>query len=241
MDFSSLAFWISILQIIWIDLLLSGDNAVVIGMAVRNLPAGQRRSAIWLGSGAAVVLRILFATIISLLLNIPLLKVLGAILLLWIAIKLVNGEEEDASGIRSGSNLWKAVWTIVVADAVMSLDNVVAIAAAARGHYELFVFGLLVSIPLVVFGATLISGALKRWPVIVWAGGALLGWVAGGMFIGDSFLLSAVQSRFPELVTVDPHSSGDIAAIGAIRHGAAAIGALCVLVVGMLLVRGRRH
>lgn len=239
MDFSSPTFWLSILQIIWIDLLLSGDNAVVIALAVRNLPVRQRKVAIWLGSGAAVLLRILFAMIISLLLNIPLLKVIGAVLLFWIAIKLVVGEEEEETKIDAGGNLWKAVWTIVVADAVMSLDNVVAIAAAARGHYELFVFGLLVSIPFVVFGATLISGLLKRYPAIVWAGGALLGWVAGEMFVGDSFLLSYLQGPFPGLVTADPHMGGLLVGTGALHYGAAAIGAALVLAIGRLLAK--RH
>lgn len=239
MDLSSPTFWLSVLQIVWIDLLLSGDNAVVIALAVRGLPANRRRVGIWLGAGAAVVLRILFAGVISLLLDIPFLKVIGALLLLWIAIKLVAGEEEDESDINSSGNLWKAVWTIVVADAVMSLDNVVAIAAASRGHYELFVFGLLVSIPLVVFGATLISSLLKRFPAIVWAGGALLGWVAGEMFVGDSFLLRHIQTVLPQFVAADPHVEGQLVSVGLLHYGAAVLGAVIVLGVGALL--GRKH
>ncbi|WP_315855128.1 YjbE family putative metal transport protein [Chenggangzhangella methanolivorans] len=154
MDFSNPTFYLQVLQIIWIDLLLSGDNAVVIALAVRGLPENQRKWGIWLGAGAAVFLRIIFAGIISYLLNVPFLKVVGAVLLFWIAIKLVVGEEEEEGDIAASGNLWKAVWTIVIADAVMSLDNVIAIAAAAKGHYELFIFGLLLSVPLVVFGAT---------------------------------------------------------------------------------------
>ena len=239
MDFSSPTFWLSVLQIIWIDLLLSGDNAVVIAMAVRGLPPEQRKWGIWLGAGAAVLLRIIFAALISFLLNVPFLKVVGGLLLFWIAIKLIAGEEEDESDIASSGNLWKAVWTIVIADAVMSLDNVVAIAAAARGHYELFIFGLLLSIPLVVFGATLISDLLKRYPAIVWAGGALLGWIAGEMLVGDSFLLQQIQPHLPQYVVPNPDFEGQLKSIGLLHYGAAAIGAAFVLAVGLLLRKRR--
>lgn len=179
------AYALAVGQIIWIDLLLSGDNAVVIALACRSLPDEQRRWGILLGTGAAVGLRILFALVISQVLLVPFLKALGGVLLLWIAVKLLRGEGEGEHNIAASKKLWQAVRTVAMADAVMSLDNVVAVSAASRGDYWLFIFGLAVSIPLIVVGATLITGVMKRWPVIIWAGAALLGWIAGEMISGD--------------------------------------------------------
>ena len=153
------------MQIIWIDLLLSGDNAVVIALACRRLPEQQRKWGIILGSGAAIVLRVVFAIFILYLLDVPYLKLVGALLLVWIAVKLVLPEDMADEGDVAGSdNLWNAVRTIVIADAVMSLDNVIGIAAAAKGDVVLIVIGLLVSIPLIVYGSTLILKALDRFP-----------------------------------------------------------------------------
>lgn len=240
MDFASPVFWTSLLQIIWIDLLLSGDNAIVIAMAVRSLPEKQRKLGIWLGCGAAVGLRILFAVVVSYLLNIPFLKVVGALLLLWIAIKLAKGEEESHSEIEASDNLWKAVRTIAIADAVMSLDNVLAIAAAARGHFELFIFGLLLTIPLIIFGANMLSKVLERFPILVWFGAALLGWIAGEMLISDIAVLQWLQTAIPSWVQVvpvtDTHPAG-LATAKAPFYGAAAVGAAIVVVVGYLLKR----
>lgn len=240
MDFSSPVFWTSLLQIIWIDLLLSGDNAIVIAMAVRSLPEKQRKVGIWLGCGAAVGLRILFAVVVSYLLNIPFLKVVGALLLLWIAIKLAKGEEESHSEIEASDNLWRAVRTIAIADAVMSLDNVLAIAAAARGHFELFVFGLLLTVPLIIFGANVLSKVLERFPILVWFGAALLGWIAGEMLISDIAVLQWLQTAIPSWVQVvpvtDTHPAG-LATAKAPFYGAAAVGAAIVVVVGYLLKR----
>lgn len=188
MDFASSAFWTSLLQIIWIDLLLSGDNAVVIALAVRSLPEKQRKVGIWLGAAAAVGLRIIFAVVVSYLLNIPFLKVVGALLLFWIAIKLAKGEEEAHGEVAASDNLWKAVRTIAIADAVMSLDNVLAIAAAADGHFGLVIFGLLLSIPLVIAGSGLILWLIDRFPVVIWAGAALLGSLAGGMIAHEAYV-----------------------------------------------------
>lgn len=185
MDFSP-AYLLAVTQIIWIDLLLSGDNAVVIALACRSLPEKQRRIGILLGAGAAVALRIAFAFVITQILGIPFLKALGGVLLMWIAIKLIIGEKHEDTEIPASDRLWKAVGTIAMADAVMSLDNVVAIAAIARDDYSLFVFGLLLSIPLIVVGASLISGIIARFPIFVWAGAALLGWIAGEMIISDT-------------------------------------------------------
>ncbi|GJE16000.1 TerC family protein [Methylobacterium marchantiae] len=194
MDFLDSHFLVSVLQIVWIDLLLSGDNAVVIAMACRSLPPEQRRTGILLGAGTAVGLRILFAVIITHLLAVPFLRIGGGLLLLWIAVKLALGEEEDGHAVGDSKTLWKAVRTIAIADAVMSLDNVVAIAAVAKGEVSLFVFGLLLSIPLIVAGASLITTLLKRFPVIVWAGAALLGWIAGEMIVTDPYVAEHVAS-----------------------------------------------
>jgi YjbE family integral membrane protein len=172
-------------QIIWIDLLLSGDNAVVIALACRSLPERQKSWGILLGACAAVALRIAFALVISQVLQVPFLMTAGGIMLLWIAIKLARGESVEERNIPAAERLWHAVRTIAMADAVMSLDNVVAISAASGGNYWLFIFGLAASIPLVVVGASLITGLVRRFPLFVWAGAALLGWIAGEMIARD--------------------------------------------------------
>ncbi|HEV7329260.1 MAG TPA: TerC family protein [Bosea sp. (in: a-proteobacteria)] len=238
MDFSSPTFWTSLLQIIWIDLLLSGDNAIVIALAVRSLPEKQRKVGILLGAGAAVGLRILFAVVVTYLLAVPFLKVVGALLLFWIAIKLAKGEEEAHGDIAASDNLWKAVRTIAIADAVMSLDNVLAIAAAARGHFELFIFGLLLTIPLIVYGARLLSSVLERFPILIWLGAALLGWIAGEMLLGDLAVLQWLQTNMPNWVVSVPVS--DTNPIGLLPakvpfYTAATLGALVVVVAGYLL------
>jgi YjbE family integral membrane protein len=184
MDFSSSQFWISLVQIIWIDLLLSGDNAIVIALACRNLPPEQRRMGILLGAGAAIGLRILFAVIISYLLGIPFLKIVGGLLLFWIAVKLVQGDEGHGE-IDGGTTLWSSVKTIAIADAVMSLDNVLAVSAAAHGDVWLFSFGILLSIPMIIYGSNVILALLTRFPILVWIGAALLGWIAGDMITND--------------------------------------------------------
>lgn len=214
-------FLVSVLQIVWIDLLLSGDNAVVIALACRALPPRQRRIGMLLGAGTAVALRIVFALVVSWLLAVPLLRVVGGGLLLWIAVKLALGEDEDAHAVDESTSLWRAVRTIAVADAVMSLDNVVAIAAAAKGHAELFVFGLLLSIPLIVMGAALITRLLQRFPAIVWAGAGLLGWIAG------------------EMIATDPLFAGGLAGLPHAATWAAAAGAILVVAVAALLTRRR--
>ncbi|HEX8416967.1 MAG TPA: TerC family protein [Methylobacterium sp.] len=221
MNFSDPQFLAAILQIIWIDLLLSGDNAVVIALAVRSLPEKQRRIGMFLGAGTAVGLRIIFALIISTLLAIPFLRIVGGILLLWIAVKLARGEDEEGHAIEESDSLWKAVRTIAIADAVMSLDNVVAISAASKGHAELFIFGLLLSIPLIVMGAALISSLLKRFPIIVWAGAALLGWIAGEMIVTDPFVADRLTG-FPQA-----------------HYFAAAAGAVFVIGVAFFLKRNQ--
>lgn len=182
------SFWLAIVKLIWIDILLSGDNAVVIALACRSLPEHQRRIGMIAGAGAAVGLRIVFTSIITVLMGLPYLHAVGAALLLWIAIDLVGPGEEGPHETAAAANLWSAVRIIVVADAVMSLDNVVAIAAAAHGSIVLIAIGLLASIPLVVAGSSLVMRLLDRFAWLVWAGGGLLGWVAGELLADEPLL-----------------------------------------------------
>ena len=215
-------FWFAVLQIIWIDILLSGDNAVVIALACRQLPPHQRVWGIALGTLAAIVLRIVFTGLVTTLMAMPYLKLIGGVLLIWIAIKLLGGEEEsDDDNVKPVANLWHAVRIIVIADAVMSLDNVIAIAMAARGNYALLMFGLAVSIPLIVAGAALIISLLERFPIIVWGGAALLGWIAGEIIAKDPLITGHL----------DPGAAHTVSLVGAV------LGALFVVGVGLI----RRH
>ncbi|MCK6392769.1 TerC family protein [Zoogloea sp.] len=184
------AFWIALIQIIGIDIVLSGDNAVVIALAARALPEAERRKAVMWGSSAAVVMRVVLTIVAAELLRLPLLKVVGAVLLLWIAVQLLVPESEDegaGAGPISGGFI-AAIKTIMLADLVMSMDNVVAIAGASKGSVLLLVFGLGLSIPLVVFSSTYLMKVMERFPVVITAGAALLGYVAGEMFVSDLFL-----------------------------------------------------
>lgn len=190
MDFLGPNF-LKILEIIWVNVILSGDNAVVIAMACRGLPPARRRVGMILGAGVAVALRVVFTIVVATLLTTPFLKLIGGLLLLWIAVKLVSGEDED-SNIAETDRLWHAVRTVAIADAVMSLDNVLAIAAVAEDSMFLLVLGLAISIPLIVAGASLIMTIIDRFPIFVWAGAALLGWIAGHMLMSDPWLLGRV-------------------------------------------------
>jgi YjbE family integral membrane protein len=225
MDLTSAAFWAALGSIIWVNVLLSGDNAVVIAMAARALPAHQQKRAIFFGSAAAIVLRILLTVIALEMLKWPYLKLVGAILLLYIGISLLaEGDEgEDTGGGGGNGSLMQAVRTILVADLVMSLDNVLAVAAAAKGNVPLLVIGLAVSIPLIIFGSTLLLKVMERYPAIVTAGAALLGWLAGEMLMTDP----ALVQRFGEP--------------DALRlNGARIVGAVLVVAVGSLLARRQR-
>ena len=185
-ELSTAQFWLDLLEIIGINVLLSGDNAVVIALASRSLPEAQRKTAIIGGSAAAVVLRIIFCLVIVSLMQVPYLKLIGGLLLLYIGVKLVIAEEEaSAETIDAKSHVWGAIQTILIADAVMSLDNVVAIAAAARGSIVLITLGLLISIPMIVFGSQLLLKVLNRYPILVIFGGGLLGWLAGEIIVSD--------------------------------------------------------
>jgi YjbE family integral membrane protein len=184
------AFWARWLSIVILDLTLAGDNALVIAMAVRTLPRRQQFWGRMWGSMGAVVLRLLFITIITYLLEIPLLQFAGGLLLIWIAIKLVNqSAEDDGEGhVRHGTSLLEAVWIIIVADVVMSLDNVLAVAGAAHGNLVLVVFGISLSLPLVVWGSGILARLMTRYPWIIWIGGGILGYVAGEMMLKDFWI-----------------------------------------------------
>ena len=181
---SSPEFWVALSQIILINIVLSGDNAVVIAMASRSLPPAQQKKAILFGSVGAIVLRVVLTFFAVYLLTLPYLKLVGAALLLWIGVGLLQGGEGDEN-LEGHSSLAAAIKTIVVADLVMSLDNVVGVAAAAKGNVPLLVFGLVISIPLIIFGSTLILKLMDRFPSIITLGAALLGWVAGEMAMND--------------------------------------------------------
>ncbi len=186
MNFADTQFWIALLEIIGINIVLSGDNAIVIALAARSLPPKQQRQAVIWGSAAAVAMRIVLTIAAVELLRLPYLKLIGAGLLLWIGIQLLVPEKEEGHGEAAAKvGMMGAIRTILIADLVMSLDNVIGVAAAAKGSVPLLVIGLLISIPIVIFGSTVLMRFMERWPVIITIGGALLGWVAGEMAITD--------------------------------------------------------
>jgi YjbE family integral membrane protein len=191
------AFWSGLGQIILVNIVLSGDNALVIALACRNLEKRYQKPAILIGSAGAIVLRIIFVLIVDQLLKISYLKLAGGLLLLWIGVKLVQGEEEHGDGVKASASLWGAIRTIIIADAVMSLDNAIAIAAAAKGDTTLIILGLIISIPLIIFGAQLIMLLLDRFPIIVIAGGGLLGWIAGEVIATDPAYKDALAAAIP--------------------------------------------
>lgn len=193
---SSAQFWVDVFKIIMINLLLSGDNAVVIALACRNLPLELRNKGILFGVGGAIVLRIVLTFFAVSLLALPYLKLVGALLLLWIGIKLIVPEEEHGEvSIQTDTRLLGAVKTILIADLVMSLDNVLGVAAAAKGNVALLVFGLVISIPIITLSSQLVLKLIDRFPFIINAGGALLGYVAGEMLVGDVLFEPLVETR----------------------------------------------
>lgn len=194
--FATSAFWLDVLKIIMIDVLLSGDNAVVIALACRNLPEAQRKKGILLGMSGAVLLRITLTFFAVSLLSIPYLKLVGAMLLIWIGIKLILPEEDhDENSIKADARLLGAVKTIIIADFVMSLDNVLGVAAAAKGNVPLLVFGLLISIPLIAWSSQLVLKLIDRFPYIIYGGGALLGYVAGEMLVSEALFTPLIEAR----------------------------------------------
>jgi YjbE family integral membrane protein len=223
-DFASPAFWLSVLQVIWINILLSGDNAVVIALACRALPPRERMWGMIIGAGFASVLLIAFTGLVAMLMTVPYLKLVGAVLLFWIAIKLLAPQaHDDENTPEAAEDLWRAVRIVVIADIVMSLDNVIAVAAVAKGQYVLLTIGLAVSIPMVIAGSAIILALLERFPILVWGGAAILGWVAGEIFASDP-IVQEVFSQF------SPHN---------IELAAQILGAAIVVVAGY--VWRRRH
>ena len=186
-ELASQAFWVGLAKIIGVNVILSGDNAVVIALAARSLPPHQQKKAVFWGAGAAVILRIILTIFAAALLTLPWLKIIGSLLLFWIGVKLLIPEEGE-DDIKASDQLFAAIKTILIADLVMSLDNVIAVAAAAGGSYVLLILGLAISIPLVIFGATLLIKLMERFPVIITLGAGLIGWVAGEMLVADSGL-----------------------------------------------------
>ncbi len=236
MDWVSM-YGVAVLQIVWIDLLLSGDNAIVIALACRNLPEHQRKIGMILGAGVAIGLRIVFAVLISWLLGVPLLKLIGGVLLLWIGIKLAMGEDDAHEAVDGSAQLWGAVRTIAIADAVMSLDNVLAISAASHGNIWLFSFGLLLSIPLIIFGSQLITSIIERFPVFIWIGAALLGWIAGEMIVQDTAIVNWAKGALPSLLGPNTDVPGLIGPLPWVEYVAQAVGAATVVAVAYVLRR----
>lgn len=213
MLFEHLDFAVILLQIVLIDLLLGGDNAVVIALACRKLPPSMQKKAIILGTIGAIIARVVLLIIAVHLLALPWLKIVGGLLLLWIGFKLVGSEEEEAS-INSDNRLWKTVLTITLADVVMSLDNVLAVAAAGKGNIWLVSFGVLISIPIIVMGSKLVLRLLSRFPFIVTLGGALIGWIAGSMLVADTALL-----RYTAVIPFLHWIAGAIGALLVVGYG----------------------
>lgn len=197
MTFNDPQFWIALMQIIGVNIVLSGDNAVVIALAARSLPPKQQKQAVLWGSGAAVVMRIALTIVAVQLLQLPYLKLVGAALLLWIGVQLLLPEDDEGGhgGASANSGMIAAIRTILIADLVMSIDNVIAVAAAAKGSMTLLVLGLVISIPLVIFGSTLLMKFMERWPIIITIGGGLLGWVAGEMAVTDPAVSAWVDAN----------------------------------------------
>jgi YjbE family integral membrane protein len=232
---SSPQFWVAVGQIILIDILLGGDNAVVIALACRKLPPAQRMKGILWGTAGAIVLRVVLIFFALTLLAIPFLKIVGAILLVWIGVKLLLPEhDDDHAKIEGSDKLWGAVKTVIVADLVMSVDNVIAIAGAAEasntGHgMALVIFGVLVSIPIIVWGSQLVIKLMDRFPLIITLGAMLLGWIAGTMTVTDPALVN--PQVMPGMLKIE--------ATDAVRYGAGVVGALLVLAIGKFFVARR--
>ena len=224
MEFGTPQFWIAAVQIIWLNILLSGDNAVVIALACRNLPQRQKWFGIFWGVVGAVVLRIVLTFFAVKLLLLPYLQLVGAALLIWIGVKLIAEDEGDGPEVEGSDRLVAAVKTVIVADLVMSLDNVIGVAAAAKGSLPLLIFGLVISIPLVVLGSQLIMKIVERFPWLVVAGGGLLGYIAGEIAIADTAVKPWIDANAPVLHYVAPTA-----------------GIVIVVAVGLWLSRRHRH
>ena len=226
-EFFQTLHWGAIIQIILIDILLGGDNAVIIALACRNLAPKQRMQGILWGTAGAIGLRVVLIAFALVLLDIPFLKVVGGILLLWIGIKLLLPDEDAHGNVTSGTSVWTAVKTILIADLVMSLDNVIAIAGAAQNthaDHQIYyvIFGLIVSVPIIIWGSTLVLKLIDRFPMVVTFGAGLLGWIAGGMLVTDVFVVNQI---------------GEVST--AVKIAAEVIGAIFVIGLGKFLYARR--
>jgi YjbE family integral membrane protein len=224
MDILTPLFWMALLKIIGVNIVLSGDNAVVIALAARSLPPAQQKKAIFWGSAAAIVLRILLTFFAVALLQFAWLKLVGSALLLWIGVKLLHDEGGDEAGIKSHGTLLDAIRTILIADLVMSLDNVIAVAAAAKGDWLLVIIGLAISIPLIIYASTILIKVMEKYPVVITIGAALIGWVAGEM-AWDEQIVRPFTSQYPRWF----------------EYVAAAAGAAFVIGTGKYLARRQTH
>ncbi len=236
-DMQQPAFWLAVGKIIWINVLLSGDNALVIAMACRGLHGRSRLWGMIIGAGIAVVLLIAFTGIVATLMSLPYLKLIGGLALIVIAAKLLVPEDESDE-IAAGTTLWHAVRIVVIADIIMSLDNVIAVAAAANGQLSLLVIGLAVSIPMIIAGAALIMLVLDRFPVLIWIGAMLLGWIAGDVIVSDPIDQTLFHDLLNGHITIEATSTilashfnldGDL-----VDLVASALGAITVLIVGTI-------
>jgi YjbE family integral membrane protein len=241
-DVQTPVFWLAVGKIIWINVLLSGDNALVIAMACRGLHGRHRLWGMIIGAGIAVVLLIAFTGVVATLMGLPYLKLIGGLALLVIAAKLLVPEDEDDE-IAAGTTLWHAIRIVVIADIIMSLDNVIAVAAAANGQLSLLILGLAISIPIIVAGAALIMAVLDRFPILVWLGALLLGWIAGDVIESDPAVQPWLHRWFDG--TVAPYLDTKLAVVGvppqqAFGYLASIAGAITVLVAGSIWRRSRR-
>src|SRR5215472_5352188 len=230
-------FWLGLGAIIWVNIILSGDNAVVIALAARSLPEMQQRQAVFWGAADAVFLRIVLPVVAVELLRLPYLKLIGGALLFWIALKLLIPEDDGGDDVTSSSHLMGAIKTILIADLVMSLDNVIAVAAVAKGSFVLLVLGLLISIPLVVYGATMLMRLMDRYPAIITVGAALIGFVAGEMAVTDPVMIGWFEQSARWMIDLEVLS---LAGYKLEVSVAGLMGSALVVVVGKWLAQ-RKH
>ena len=235
MDFLLNLNWVAVGQIILIDILLGGDNAIVIALACRNLPANMRTKGILWGTFGAIAIRVVLIAFAVTLLQVPYLKIIGGILLLWIGIKLLADTDEGHGEIQASDRLFTAIKTIVIADLVMSVDNVIAVASAAEqagGEHQLalVIFGILVSIPIIIWGSTIVLKLMERFPIIITFGAGLLGWLAGGMIVSDVAVAPWIQANLPVLDFTIPGTEMHVNVVSV-------IGAIVVVVIGTLLTK----
>ncbi len=229
-------FWVALTKIIWINVLLSGDNALVIALACRGLQPRQRVWGMVLGAAVAVVLRILFTGIVVSLMELPYLKLIGGLALIVIAAKLLVPEETDGDSIKAAQHLWAAVRVVAIADIIMSLDNVIAVAAAANGSIVLLVLGLAISVPMIVAGAALIMALLDRLPALVWLGAALLGWVAGEVIATDPAVHPFLQRLLNGEIALHMDANSSILGFARQFRFGENIGEFAVAVLGVVIV-----